>query len=119
MIAHEGRSSSSAWIETKSIIGGPAMEVTPPSNPAALNHPTTDLHQPPRSLSRGGCHNHWHSLANCDHGDSINQVGGGPRHAVRPLLLMCWQPRASVGASDSCASTPCIDARVGAACGCG
>eukprot|EP01047_Picozoa_sp_COSAG01_P076055 COSAG01_NODE_13232_length_1616_cov_2.297297_1_plen_127_part_00 len=61
------------------------MEVMPPSNPAAANHPTTDLHQPPRSLSRGGCHNRWHSLANCDHRDSINQVGGGaPCHAMRP-----------------------------------
>jgi hypothetical protein len=22
-------------------------------------------------LSRGGCHNSWHSVVNCDHGDSI------------------------------------------------
>jgi hypothetical protein len=29
-----------------------------------------------RSLHRGGCPNRWHSLVNCDHGDSITRGGG-------------------------------------------
>jgi hypothetical protein len=26
------------------------------------------------ALTRGGCHHRWHSLASCDHGDSMNMV---------------------------------------------
>jgi hypothetical protein len=41
-------------------------------------------------LTGGGCHHRWHSLANCDHRDSITVLRcagaeeGGPQEGARP-----------------------------------
>jgi hypothetical protein len=44
--------------------------------------------------SRGGCQKRWHSLVNCDHGDSIRQVVDVrdlevPRHLQQPPHRLC------------------------------
>jgi hypothetical protein len=51
----------------------PAITGRAPSLRRAEPPPATPPPPPPRLLSRGGCHNRWYSLANCDHRDSITR----------------------------------------------
>jgi hypothetical protein len=51
---------------------------------------------PPRLLSRGGCHNRWHSLANCDHRDSTTSRTCSAAVAVAPAAAESTEPSPSL-----------------------
>jgi hypothetical protein len=53
-------------------------------------------------LSRGGCHNRWHSLADCDHRDSIVAEGLGRSPHPPPPRVRC-APDAPARTAPHCA----------------
>eukprot|EP01047_Picozoa_sp_COSAG01_P082356 COSAG01_NODE_16781_length_1204_cov_12.532127_2_plen_185_part_00 len=64
---------------------GETAHRTPPQLVLHLHHPAAP---PPCSqngsvLSRGGCPNRWHSLVNCDHGDSTSGRWDSPVESTR------------------------------------